>query len=637
LNKKRSFAPMRIFSLLIFLQISSLVFGQKDTVFDLKSIEITATRLPYFAVGQQIMVLDSAALAAFQSRNLADLFIENTPLDLRFYGNTLATTSTRGGGSAHTAVIWNGINLQNSLTGGVDLSNVSMSGVGSAGFKTGGESALFGGGAMSGVLFFDHEIAQKNGFHGQFSVNSGSFGDFRQRAQLSAGNGRFASQINCSHQKADNNFTFRNTAAIGRPFQKQINSAIETSNLVQNFFVKIKEKTILKTTFWAQKTERQIAPTIVAANNFARQNETNFRGVAEIFHQLSRGEWHTRAAVTDEFLIYKSENVANSRNRAQNRILETRFERYFFKKMTNVLGLNFTQNIARSNNFENEKIRNRIALFTSQVIDFQQVKVSLNVRQEFVNNRKIPITFSAGFEKKANRFVGFSEKKRDLLLRGSMARNYNLPAMNDLYWASLGNPNLKPETGFSGEIGFDFLKKKQNSTDFSTGFHATFYAMNLKNRIQWSPGNDAIWRPSNLFNSKSRGIETAFSVEKKCGKWTFKTRESYQFTRATNAKRFQLIYVPKHTGNATFSAQISQFRLDFRQVFGGSRFMSADNLIQTEPFTTSNLTLFWTKKIHQNALSLQISAQNLFNADYQVIRFYAMPRRHFLAQLNFHF
>jgi vitamin B12 transporter len=628
---------MRPIFILFFLQISSLVFSQTDTSFQLSSVEITAKRLSTFAVGQVVSSLDSTILAAYQHRSLADLLAENTPLDLRFYGNSLATISTRGGGSSHTAVIWNGINLQNSLTGLADLSNISMSIVGSAGFKTGGESALFGGGAMSGMVFFDHEILQKKGIHGQFSGISGSFGDFRQRGQLSAGNGRVASQISFSHQKADNDFLFRNTAAIGRPLQKQVNAALESSNFVQNNFVKINERTILKTTFWGQKSNRQIAPTMVAANNFAIQNEKNWRGVAEIVHQLAHGILRGRAAVTDETLIYNSNLISNSRNRAQNRIAETSFERHFLKKIMSHFGLNFTQNIARSNNFETNKKRNQIAFFSSQVIDFQQVRVSLNVRQAVVNGQKVPLTFSAGFEKKTPRILDFFQKKYELILRGSTARNYNLPAMNDLYWASLGNPNLLPETGFSGEIGVDFLKKKRHPTDFSGGFQATFYGMNLQNRIQWSPGNDGIWRPSNLFDSKSRGCETAFFAEKTIGNWLFKTRASYQFTSAKNAKGFQLIYVPKHGGNVRFSTQIKQFKADFRQVFGGSRFMTADNSIKTTPFSTSNLDFIWSKKVQKKAISLQFSVQNLFNADYQVIRFYALPRRNFLAQVRFIF
>ena len=38
---------------------------------------------------------------------------------------------------------------------------------------------------------------------------------------------------------------------------------------------------------------------------------------------------------------------------------------------------------------------------------------------------------------------------KELQIKGSMAYNYRFPSMNDLYWRPGGNPEVKPEKGYS--------------------------------------------------------------------------------------------------------------------------------------------------------------------------------------------
>ena len=42
-----------------------------------------------------------------------------------------------------------------------------------------------------------------------------------------------------------------------------------------------------------------------------------------------------------------------------------------------------------------------------------------------------------------------------LVLKGSLSRNYRYPTLNDLYFQPGGNPDLKPEKGWSYDVGLD--------------------------------------------------------------------------------------------------------------------------------------------------------------------------------------
>ena len=59
---------------------------------------------------------------------------------------------------------------------------------------------------------------------------------------------------------------------------------------------------------------------------------------------------------------------------------------------------------------------------------------------EHNDNRNVS-TWSAG--------IVFNLLKKELKLKGSTAYNYRFPSMNDLYWRPGGNPDVKPEEGYS--------------------------------------------------------------------------------------------------------------------------------------------------------------------------------------------
>ncbi len=614
---------------------SNTVFEQPPDSIPLPIAEITSTRLLRHAIGQSQVTFDSLTLTSYQARSISDLISENTTLDVRVYGHGLSTLTTRGGGSAHTAYLWNGINIQNSMSGVLDLTLIPLSGIGKMGYKNGGESALFGGGALSGVLFFDHEISKKKGFHASFNTVFGSFDDFRQQGHLSLGNGRIATQISVVHQQADNDFPFRNIARISSPIQKQVNAAMSALSILHHVYVQINPRTVVKTHLWVQEMERQIAPTMTVVNTAALQNDRSWRGLVEIAHHTrSKGVWHSRFALMEDLLLYQSQVVPLSTNRVKNRLAELEYEGNFLSNWAFRAGVNYTQNAAKSNNYNTKHSRDRVALFFSQHATIKSVKVGFNIRQETVNGQLIPTTASIGVEQRTKAL----NHKYAVCWRGSAGKNYNLPGLNDLYWDILGNPNLVPEHSWSGELGADFLTLP--STDqaiWNKALHLTIYTMRIQDRILWAPGTDGLWRPSNLYQSKSKGLELAASTNTKIQWGHLQVRAGYQYCHAVNKEGFQLIYVPKHQGNANITLSNANWSLQWRQIAGGSRFMNADNSAHTKAFHLSNVEAQWNPPFARKRINIALLVQNLFNTDYQVIQYYAMPRRSFRLQVGIYF
>jgi vitamin B12 transporter len=623
----------------------NLILAQiSDTSKVLPSAEITAVRLSRYAVGQQQIAIDSADLKTSPFQNLGDLLQNLTPLSIKAYGVGLSTVTSRGTGSRHTALVWNGLNIQNGLIGLSDLSVLEVGAVDKMYVKLGGSSALFGSGAIGGAIFLDNAIENTNGFHGNIGANAGSFGLFGQNIKLKIGNEQAAGQIRISHQKALNNFEFRNNADFGKPIKYAQNAAFDRLNLTNSLYFNLGKNRFLKINNWLTNISREIPPTMTARSDSARQKEQTFRTVVEFstplsinaFSGLNSAVFKVRTGVFNEKLNYESDVIKNSENNIRTFIGEAETVLNFTENRSLRLGTNFTQNKTFANNLsENNHMRNRFAVFASQIFDIKKTKLAANIRQEIIDNQLVPFVFSLGFERAISlQPLANSSRLAACSLRGSFSRNYNLPALNDLYWNILGNPNLLAERGLSGELGINFLRKKELSIT-TIGF--TVFALKTNNWIQWSPKDGSNWTPSNLKKVFSRGVELVFKNQLQLNKIVLKTHFNYQLSRATeggDSLNLQLIYAPIHAGSTGISVNYKHFYVNYYQNVSSKRRMIGDF---TQPFTLANTTIGYSFKINKYQLNTALQIANIWNTDYEVIRFYPQPRRSFEGQLNFVF
>ncbi len=625
---------MKYFFLFLIL-IPNLIKAQiNDTIKVLPSAEITAIRLNKYALGQQQIAIDSADLKSFQFQNLGDLLQNLTPLSIKSYGIGLSTATSRGTGSRHTALIWNGLNIQNGLIGLSDLSALEVGSVDKMYVKTGGSSALFGSGAIGAAIFLENAIENTQNFNGNIGLNKGNFGLFGENIKLKIANKKAAAQIRISHQKSLNNFEFRDISNVEKPLKNAENAAFEKLNITNSLFFDLGKNRFLKINNWLSKIDREIPPTMTSRNDSAHQNEQFFRSVIEFSTPLSIIAQNTilkaRTGYFNEQLLYNSDVVKNSQNNIKTLISELETITNFDEKTALRLGINYTGNKTASNNLGDiSHTRDRFAVFASQIFELKKIKFATNIRQEVVDNQLVPFIFSIGFEKLCSlKLAAFS-------LRGSLSRNYNLPALNDLYWQNLGNPNLQAERGFSGELGFDFLNKKDKN-EMQLGF--TLFASNTNNWIDWSPKNGGQFTPSNIYSVFSRGIELVFKNQLKLNnKTVLKTHFNYQLSRATEGADLlnqQLLYTPIHAGSIGINLIFKGLYINYYQNASSKR-----RMVQgfTEPFTIANATIGHSFLIKKTQLNTSINLLNIWNSDYQVIQFYAQPRRQIEAQLSFNF
>ena len=625
MTNKKQFAQL----LLAFHCLPAL--AQTDTLLSLQTVTI---RDSYFAkTGFYSWHADSLPLIAPLSA--AERLQWENPLFVRATGTgTLATVSARGAGPAHTPVFWQGLNLQSPMHGVVDAALLPLWPGDALELQYGGQSALQSSGAMGGAIHIKPaEPAPQTGWTGSVGAGHGSFGRWEGQGSAGLNWQHGASSVRAAWQKADNDFPFRNTALIGAPEVRQTNNLGEKLDIQQFNRLVIGDKNRLETSAWIQKAYREIPPAMTAAATHTWQRDQALRAVATWKNVMGkRHSWQNRLAWLDERIDYQSFGVVeNSRSRTALAASE-----FFIAPgpcLTIKTVLNAWWQQAKADGYSDSTRwfqQRRLAGAAMAEYRRKTFHGSISVRQEWAENQAAPFTWSLG---------GQWQFGKGFTLRMHLSRNFNLPTFNDRFWRSLGNPDLKPEQGYSADAGLRWQRG---------GFSAeiTGFQMLLDNWILWQPGADGLFRPGNLRQVWSRGAETALSHTFTGLGSRWKMRAQYQFVRATNTAFYvgssgalhkQLPYTPQHSGSVTLQWNLGKLSAAYMHQWSGCRYRTADNSLSLPGFHTGNFLLKYDLICFKQQIALHFRLENCWNAAYQILEYQPMPGRAWKGGLQWFF
>jgi vitamin B12 transporter len=573
--------------------------------------------------GHNGVYLNKENLKKYSSRNLAHVLQLESTLFVKNYGPSgISSLSGRGGGASHTAVLWEGFNIQSPMLGQADISLLPAIFVDYVEIQYGGESALFGSSSIGGALHLGTQSKFSKGWQFEGNLHGGTFEDWGQELKLSYSNNWYAGSVRSFFHSAKNNYPFRDINAFGspKPIKELSNAAVKQFGIMQENLFKIK-KHQLGLKLWYQDSERQIPPTLLNTSSSDLQKDASLRILANWKLAIGQQVWKARSAVFLEQLHFQNDLV-NSISKVLSSITEVENKWYIHEQHILNIGLNYSFYKALSAGYSDSPEQHRAAIFVAYKISSKNKKwsSSLSLREELIDGQLITPAVSLGsswsFYKKLN-------------LKINLSHNYRLPTFNDLYWDLLGDPNLKPEYSWNSELGVELPFQLDNYTIKTnlTGF------CNLVNDwILWSPDQAGFWRPSNVDQVWARGLEASFQVKGKWKKWQAQLGGNYAYTLSTRSKGVQtesigkqLIYTPVHNANAHFQLQYDKTTLLYQHSFTSQRF--ADNLNnESLPFFhVGYLRLSQQVKLQKLEATFYAQINNLFGEDYQVVSNRTMP------------
>ncbi len=585
--------------------------------------EITIRDIRFERTGYSFWKADSLPLSSTIS--LSDRLLWENVLDVRANApGTLATISVRGAGSTRTPVFWNGINLQSPMNGVVDASLLTLWPTDLLEIQYGGQSAAQSSGAMAGsVVLTQGQHPIDTGFFGLMNGALGRFGGWQGSGEVGYSGKKITTKIRANWQQADNDFTFQKQGLDGKFYTtRQVNNFLKKADFQQFNLLKINEKNTIKTSFWLQNAFRELPPSITEAPRETWQRDRAHRIVALWEHATkTRTIWTTRTAWLDDFLAFNLAGEVDT-SRSKQVLFSTERSTSLGKQWAWRAGSTAIRQWAQVDGYADSTRwfgQTRLAGYSMGEWHRRETRFSALLRKEWAEAQAAPFTWSLGGQ------IGLGRVGET---RFHFSRNFNLPTLNDRFWKNLGRLNLRPEKGYSADLAWALP-----GPNFS--FEMTGFQLILDDWILWQPDSTGIFRPDNLRKVWSRGLETMGKfTHRNHGVNGYKLEVSgrLQFSKTTNLAVYggsetalgkQLPYTPRVSGG--FSVRVSRgvFSTAFLQQFTGERFDNSGNKVK--PFQVGNLLLsaaLWKRRI-----LLDFRLENLWNAQYEIIRYRPMPGR----------
>jgi iron complex outermembrane receptor protein len=197
----------------------------------------------------------------------------------------------------------------------------------------------------------------------------------------------------------------------------------------------------------------------------------------------------------------------------------------------------------------------------------------------------------------------------------------------------MGNPDLKPEDGWSLDAGFE---QAFNSENVSLGFKQNFFLNHINDWIVWAPNEDySAWSVANKNKGKTIGLDLVAQSEIKSGKSNLSMGASYTWTQSDFIHvagdietKSKMLYVPKHRLMLNIGLRQMNWNVLYSHNYFDSRYTGSysGNL---QAYFIGNLSLQYTFRFGKQHLTTAFHINNIWDRDYQVIYDYAMPGRNF--------
>mgnify|MGYP000520264700 CR=1 FL=1 len=606
-----------------------------DTSIHLSEVVISARRLEYFSAGLQVKSFQQEHYERFPGIMVSELLVAQSTHFIKTYGaGGLASISMRGTAAQHTAVYWNGFNINPPNIDMADLSMLPLFLFSRVDIASGGNSALFGNGSIGGSIHLSSQ-------HGKQKKNirlAISLGQYTDRLiALSAGHGMGKLNLSTSawYNASENDFVYVNTTRINSPKERLSNADARQAGFLQEAQLPITARQNIRAGFWFQEREAGIPPSMTMNKSHARQYDRMMRGYVQWNLESGHLNYTLKTGYNHDFLHYSDTlSGLDSKIRVGMWTTEVELSAQLSKNTQFTGGTNYQQHHADVDAYEAGANPGQFSLFLLASHHFPDYDwlLTAGARKEFHSDfQGIPPALSLGWKGKlANQFYG----------RLNFSGNYRTPTLNDRYWQPGGNPDLKPETSINAEAGLDVELSKEN---YEAKISAGVFNSRIRNWITWLPSIHNFWKPENVSDVRIFGFETSMEANWKYQKSKHRLELAYSATRSlyasgsyknTNTKP-QLIYTPVHAASAVYTAGLGKWALQYTHQFTGSRFTDRANSNKLPPFHTASVSLVRTIKIKHSSLSLNASVKNLTNHAYQVIEYRPMPGRTFSISIIF--
>ena len=629
----------------------------------LHEVQVNATRRLKDA-GVQQTVLDTTLLHQNIALSMSDILTQHSTLFIKSYGRaTESTAEFRGTSPSHTQVLWNGMKINSPMIGTVDFSTIPSYFVDQAKLLHGASSLTVTGGGLGGAVDMQTLPLFNQGYAVQYIQGIGSFGTYDQFLRFTYGNEHWSTSTRAVYSTSKNDFKYTNYDKIGHPVERNKSGYFDDVHVLQDVYYNSAQAGRFGAMLWFTHSLRGLPfLSVDYKDNTDFKNEhlqNAIRGVLSWDKTFETWNLGARAGYVWQDIAYDytttretiNTDITHSRSISHQGYLQANADwmpRPSFLLTANAsVYYNHVKSEDKSpfhigDNYNLGRAEFNINL-SAKYRPTKYLSLSAVFREECYKNDFVPIIPALFVEYQVPVKASPERKlKKGLYLKASVARNYRYPTMDDLYFKPGGNPNLKPEQGFTYDGGIEaFLQ----SESFLLKMNLSAFDSYITDWILWTPNAKGYWQPSNLKKVHNYGTEMMATAEVKIKRhWKIALTGNYAYTPSINKSDMldandasygkQLVYVPRHSANLNGCLSWRTWTLTYQWTYYSERFTTTSNEVsyitgRLKPYYMNDVSLEKTFQWRRVHASIKGVVNNLLGSEYVTVLSRPMPGRNF--------
>ena len=640
----------------LFVLLPALCAAQKhDTletirVLAKKELNVAVTPVP-------VQVLSNEDISRRNSLTVADAIKYFAGVNVKDYGGSggLKTVSVRSLGANHTAVLYDGIAVSDAQGGQTDLGKFSIDNLQEIQFNNAGPTEILSTArSFASSALISLKTSAENFSAGTIfkaGVKYGSFGFISPflSVKTQIGN-KFFTGFNGNYQYAKGDYPYR-SYENDHTQKTRKNADIQSYRLEYDAAVLINDSNKLKLKVYYYESRRGLPGAVILYNTGTNQRLTdkNFFLQSVWLNQVSRkSSILISGKFSSDIINYTDPEYPNNYGKLENnfRQQEMYLSAAYKYKFSQAVAAGFSSDAFKS-------ILRRSDIFAAGFANPD--------RNTFLNNGSVQlkkknfevtgnVLYTVINEKVTNGKAGrnlhaFSPslsasvqpvKNLPLRIRGFYKNIFRAPTFNDLYYTHVGNTDLRPEYAQQYNMGltvsspgFGFIQK--------CVFTADGYINTVKDKILAVPRQNLFqWSMQNVGKAYITGTDaTLHLVFKDYRNLLLSSQVSYSYQKADNRTdvnsslyKTQLPYTPKHSGSLNLNAAFKKTVFSYNVLMSSLRYRAGDpgpeNAIAGWMISDITVSRILSKKDTEYKITAE--ANNIFNTQYEIIKYYPMPR-----------
>ncbi len=565
---------------------------------------------------------------------------------IKDYGSigALKTISLRGSSAEQVLVLLDGQRINNSQTGQVDLSTLSLEGIERVEVLRGGSSAIYGADAVGGVVnLVTANTAKKSGVNASLNALIGSFGTESITAGLGFKRNWFAGSFGFNQMRSEGDFSYKD---VNGQSVKRENNDVSARDIFADIRFDLGNTLIAKNlqVYYKHYTAEKGSPgSLKYASTQARQDESSQRLHAMLEGKLFNVLHHyqLKAFLHRDKYNYDDPGAwipVHEKNQTVTAGTEIVIRSVLSRSNTLTYGTGARENELESNQLPvNHKRQVYHGFIQDEIgLDFSRSLLPLTLNIIPALRFDHYSDFGSNWSPKIGTVIFWGSEKH-LALKINAGQSFRAPTFNELYWPEdmwvKGNAQLNPESGFDWDAGINV----RFPDFFNFGFDLVYFDGRMKDLIQWQL-IDTIYMPQNITKSRNKGIEIGASLQ--LFKQMLDLSLNYTGLNARNlsddptVRNKYLPYRAESTLNSSLNFHYGPFSAGYDFRYAGKRFADEKNDIPVDSYNLSDVHFRLKLDFSgwQPMLNLQI--RNIFNANYQIIADQPSPGREYRLNLG---